>query len=154
MQFSARHLTNGTVGQIADTHLREQSVSLCLILLSVATHKTLLGLQAREYHLLDGYRKAGVELAHLRHITNSVVVARAQSVGKGYGARVGHSSHNSLHERRFSASVGAYDADEVVVVNIQVDTLKGGIAIVSDADAAKRKYYVALFHRELVITCN
>ena len=43
-----------------------------------------------------------------------------------------HSTHDGLYERCFSTAIGADDADEIVVVDIEINTTQGGISVVGN----------------------
>ncbi len=51
---------------------------------------------------------------------------------------MGHGAEYDLHERGFSAAVGAYDAQEIVGIDVEVGIAERFGAVVAYADASER----------------
>ena len=142
LQLATRHLAYGARGNILDAHPLQQGLRALLVLCRVARKEALFDLQTRQNDFLDGDWETCVKLAHLRHITYLEVLATAQGGRVPNLAAMLYDAQYALGERGLAAAVWTYDADEVVGVDVEVDTLERGRGVVVDRDIAERNYGV------------
>ena len=137
MQLSAAQGADGFLLHAFQPHAGDDTGGSLAFLGAVACAEALAAAQAGENDLLDGDGELAVDTGILGQVTDGerrVAVRRALRM-EGNSAALGfQQAEDATDECRFSASVGTDDAQEVTVVDGEVDVAQDGASVVSGVE--------------------
>lgn len=136
LHLSARDFANRVVRHLTDARSLEQRKGLGPVFARVAGAEAAASLEPREGRFDHRNGERTVEVRELRHVANQPLLAVEELRSQRDGAAIGYRAENRLDQRGFAASVGADDADEVVVGDVEVDVAERLVAVVADAHVA------------------
>ena len=134
LQLSAAQGADGLLLHAFQSHAGDDAGGSLALVGAVACAEALAAAQAGEDDLLDGDGELAVDAGILGQVTDGerrVAVRRALRM-EGNSAALGfQQAEDAADERRLSASVGTDDAQEVTVVDGEVDVAQDGASVVS-----------------------
>ena len=134
LQLSAAQLADGSTLQPVQSHACHDPARLFALLAGETLEEALLAVEPRQHHLFYRDGELAVDAGVLGQVAHAdFVCPGACRPGQNLAPGGLHQSEDALDERRLAASVGADDAQEVALVDGQVDVVQHALAVVGSA---------------------
>ncbi len=146
--LSAGEAADGLIGEVSHAHGIESFLNLRAVGAGITSEEAFFSVKAEFDNLADGDRESPIERVALGHVADDVAFGTCGGGGHAFdtdGAGVwGERSEDEFEERTFAAAVGADDAKDGSLFDVECDVLQRGAAIIAKADIADADDILAL----------